>query len=536
MNSPRAGRTDESPAVAGDTEAPVLEVTALDVSYGARKVLTDVSLTLAPGEVLAVLGASGSGKSTLAQAVLGLLPAGGRVTGGSVVVAGTDLAAAPGGPSDEAARSLHGPVMALVPQDPTASFDPLMRVGDQVVESLRAHGLAGRRAARERAPALLAEAGVTDPARVARSHPHALSGGQRQRALIAAAFAAHPRLVVADEPTSALDATVRRRIMDRFAQVVRERGTSVLLVTHDFALARERADRVAVLDAGRIVEIGPPQQVLGAPAHPRTRLLVRADARPARRTPRTVGERPVVVRARDLVKEYRPRGRPVLRAVDGIGFTVHEGEFLALVGESGSGKSTTARLVTGVTRPSSGLLELAHSPVRPQLVPQSPYAAFDPRWTVRRLIEEPLRALGQGAARRSTRIGELLELTALDAGLLDRRPGELSGGQRQRVALARALAPGPRLLVCDEPVSALDPAARRLVVDLLAGLRATLGLTCLFISHELHVVRQLCDTVAVLKEGRMLESGPVDEVLTRPGHPYTRELLAAESGPATPSM
>ncbi|MFC8075112.1 ABC transporter ATP-binding protein [Streptomyces sp. NPDC057307] len=503
---------------------PALEVSGLRVSYGDRTVLEDVGLSVAPGEVLAVLGESGSGKSTLAQAVLGLLPVGGRVTDGRIAVAGTEVT----GRSPRALRALRGAVVALVPQDPTASFDPLVRVGDQVVESLRAHGLAGRRAARERAVDLLAEAGIDDPVRVARSYPHTLSGGQRQRALIAAAFAARPRLVVADEPTSALDATVRRRIMDRFAEVVAERGTALLLITHDFALARERADRVAVLSGGRVVETGPAARVLDAPVHHRTRGLVTA-ARPLRQAVQAPPGGAAVVHAEALVKEYRSgRGQP-LRAVDGVEFTVREGEFFGLVGESGSGKSTTARLVTGLTRPTSGRLEHAPSPVRPQLVQQSPYAAFDPRWSVRRLIEEPLRARGDSVARRRERVRDLLELMALDGDLLGRRPAELSGGQRQRVALARALAPGPRLLVCDEPVSALDPLAQRRIVELLTRLRAELGLTCLFISHELHVVRQLCDRVAVMRAGRLVESGPGDVVLRTPRHPYTRELLDAEA-------
>ncbi|NJA60251.1 ABC transporter ATP-binding protein [Streptomyces sp. NEAU-H3] len=510
-----------------DERSPVLDLSGVSVAYGTRTVLHGIDLRLAPGQVLAVLGASGSGKSTLAQAVLGLLPPGGRVTAGRVTVAGHDITAL----APHRLRALRGTVTGLVPQDQAVSLDPLVRVGAQVTETLRAHRLVDRREAARRAVPLLGEAGIEAPGPLARAYPHALSGGQRQRVLVAGAFAARPPLVVADEPTSALDATVRRRVMDRFAALVAAHGTAVLLVTHDFRLARERADQVAVLADGRLVESGPAARVLDRPAHPYTRRLMGAGRRVAARgtAPRASGT--PVVRARDLVKEYRRDGRRV-RAVDGVGFTVREGEFFALVGESGSGKSTTARLVTGLTAPTSGTVEHAPAPVRPQLVQQSPYAAFDPRWTVRRIVEEPLRARHVPGARRRARLRELLALVGLDEELLARRPRELSGGQRQRVALARALAPEPRLLVCDEPVSALDPVARERVVHLLERLRTELGLTCLFVSHELDVVRRLCDRVAVMRDGRLLESGPVGEVLSAPSHPYTRALLAAEAGPS----
>ncbi|MBO1332646.1 ABC transporter ATP-binding protein [Streptomyces sp. VRA16 Mangrove soil] len=505
------------------TGEPALDVQGLTVSYGPERALKDVDLTVGAGEVVAVVGESGSGKSTLAHAVIGLLPPGGRIDAGRALVAGQDTVALP----ERALRSLRGAAVGFVPQDPAASLDPVQRVGDQVAEALRVHGRAGRSAARRQAVDLLAEAGLGDPERCARAHPHELSGGQRQRALIAAALACRPRLLIADEPTSALDVTVQRRILDRLGALVAERGTAVLFITHDLAVAAGRADRIAVMSGGRVVECGPAADVLERPRHAYTQSLVAAARRASGPPHRPAARRttPLLV-VEALTKEYAGGHR----AVDGVSFVVGHGEVFGLVGESGSGKSTTARLVTGLDRPTSGSVHLAveRSGDRAQLVQQSPYAALDPRWSVRRSVEEPLRAQGIGDRRtRRLRVAELLDQVALSRTLLDRRPAELSGGQRQRVAIARALAPAPSLLVCDEPVSALDVSAQARILELLAALRADLGLAVLLISHDLGVVRELCDRVAVMRAGRLVEQGPARQVLVTPEHPYTRELVDA---------
>ncbi|WP_338693511.1 ABC transporter ATP-binding protein [Streptomyces sp. Q6] len=506
------------------TGEPVLDVRGLTVSYGAEPALRGVDLTVGAGEVVAVVGESGSGKSTLAHALIGLLPPGGRIGSGRALVAGRDTAAL----SERELRELRGAVVGFVPQDPTASLDPVQRVGAQVAEALRVHARAGRDLARRRAVELMAEAGLDDPERCARAYPHELSGGQRQRALVAAALACRPKLLIADEPTSALDVTVQRRILDRLGELVAERGIGVLFITHDLAVAAGRADRIAVMSGGRIVECGPAREVLERPRHAYTARLVAA----ARRAPGPAHHRPsgdpaaplLVVDA--VTKEYGRRHR----AVDGVSFTVGHGEVFGLVGESGSGKSTTARLVTGLDRPHSGSVRLSveRPGDRPQLVQQSPYAALDPRWSVRRSVEEPLRAQGIGDRRaRRIRVAELFDQVALSHTLLDRRPAELSGGQRQRVAIARALAPGPSLLVCDEPVSALDVSVQARILELLARLRTELGLAVLLISHDLGVVREWCDRVAVMRAGRLVEQGPARQVLVAPAHPYTRELVDA---------
>jgi peptide/nickel transport system ATP-binding protein len=508
----------------------VLDVRGLSVAYGRSVAVRGVDLVVGRGEVVAVVGESGSGKSTLAQALLGLLPPSGRITAGRVLLGGRDTV----GLSERELRRLRGPVAALVPQDPAASLDPVVRVGDQVAEALAVHGLAGRRQARRRAVRLLAEAGLSEAERLARAYPHELSGGQRQRVLIAAALACRPRLLIADEPTSALDTTVQRRVLDRLGRLVSEHRTAVLFITHDLAIAADRADRIAVMSAGRVVECGPVGQILGRPQHPRTQQLLDAARRAVTAPPPRPAKAGVLLAVDGLVREHRLRRTGPLRAVDKVSFTVERGGAFGLVGESGSGKSTTARLVTGLDRPTAGSVRFAGQEVggRPrrqvQLVQQSPYASLDPRWTVRRIVDEPLRAHGPAdRAARRTRVGELLDLVALDRGLLERRPGELSGGQRQRVAIARALAPDPELLVCDEPVSALDLSVQAQILDLLARLRAELGLALLLVSHDLGVVREMCEQVGVMRDGRLVEQGPADRVLTAPRHPYTRELLSA---------
>ncbi|MEE4545932.1 ABC transporter ATP-binding protein [Streptomyces sp. V4-01] len=534
---------------------PLLDVRKLAISYRTRAgrvpAVRGVDLTVRPGEVVALVGESGSGKSTSAHAVMGLLPRGGSIDGGEILFAGTDLARA----GESVLRALRGREIGLVPQDPSVSLNPVQRIGHQVAEVLLIHRLADRPAAARRALELLAEAGLPDPARVARRYPHELSGGMRQRVLIAVALAARPRLVIADEPTSALDVTVQRTILDHLAALTRERGIAVLLITHDLGIAADRADRVAVMSRGEAVETGPVRQVLRSPRHPYTRALLAAApslAEPPRPAPpeRTGGAPPAdLVVAADLVKEYparRGERTPAPRAVDGVSLRIGRGETLALVGESGSGKSTTARMLVRLTAPTSGQVlfdgrditrlgggELRRLRRRMQIVHQNPYASLSPRLSVAEIVSEPLRAFRVGSrADRARRAARLIDQVRLPAALLGRRAAELSGGQRQRVAIARALALGPDLVVCDEPVSALDVSSQAQILDLLADLQGELGLSYLFISHDLAVVRRIASRVGVMRQGRLVETGPVDRVFGAPAHPYTRELLAAVPGGA----
>jgi len=551
-------------------EAPVLEISGLEVVYrtadgGARPAVRGVDLRVGAGEVVALVGESGSGKSTTAHAALHLLPPGGEVTGGRLRLDGRDL-------SDLTAkewREVRGRHVGLVPQDPTVSLNPVVRVGDQVAEVLVIHGLARRADARVRAVELLRQAGVDDPAARARQYPHQLSGGLRQRVLIAIAIAAGPRLIVADEPTSALDVTVQRRILDHLDSLVRETGTAVLLITHDLGVAADRADRVVVLQDGVVVEEGPAARLLADPQHPYTReligaalslassrLVVGGEPRPGGDAGPVAGPVPAQSPAPDATpvlaldavrKEFAlPRGaeRRTLVAVDDVSLAVGRGRTYALVGESGSGKTTTARLALRLERPSAGRVVFRGQDVTDvrggalrslrrgfQVVYQSPYASLDPRFTVEQIVTEPLRAYGVGdRAERADRARALIDDVALPPDALRRGPRELSGGQRQRIAIARALALQPDLVVLDEPVSALDVSVQAQILELLVRLQHEHGLTYLFISHDLAVVRQVADQVGVMSRGRLVEQGAADQILLDPQEDYTRELVAAIPG------
>ncbi|WP_043625984.1 dipeptide ABC transporter ATP-binding protein [Nonomuraea candida] len=512
----------------------LLDLRDVAVSYDGRRAVHGVSLSVEPGEVVAVVGESGSGKTTTAHAIIGLLP------GNASVDAGTIHFGPPGrrldltGWSDRRLRSVRGARIGLVPQDPANSLDPVKTVGAQIGEVLRVHGQRDRRRIRGRVLDLLARVGLPDPETRARQYPHELSGGMRQRVLIAIAVALRPELVIADEPTSALDVTVQRRVLDLIDDLRAEYGTAMLLVTHDLGVAAGRSDRLVVMKDGRVVEQGPTAGVLAAPEAGYTRRLLgdapALSARPFRDPPPAA--RPAIT-VRDLVKEFRV-GRRAFRAVDGVSFEVARGTTHALVGESGSGKTTTARMIVRFARPTSGKVTIAGAPDgrdfrrHVQLVHQNPYGSLDPRQSIGEIVAEPLRNFGLGdrAARRA-RVAELLDRVALPRDVLTRRPRELSGGQRQRVAIARALAAGPEVLVLDEAVSALDVTVQARILDLLERLQHDLGLTYLFISHDLAVVRQISHTVSVMSEGRIVETGTTRQVFTEPRHDYTRELLAA---------
>ncbi|WP_028050272.1 ABC transporter ATP-binding protein [Cellulomonas sp. URHD0024] len=528
----------------------LLTVTDLEVAYRTRRgtvrAVRDVSLHVDAGETVAVVGESGSGKSTTAAAVVRLLAPAAVVDHGSIDLLGHDVVNA----SQRALRNVRGILVGLVPQDPTVSLNPVTRIGEQVAEVLRIHGLADRKNADLEAVEALRRAGLSDPEVRARQYPHELSGGMRQRVLIAIALAAKPRLLVADEPTSALDVTVQRQILDHLEQLTTGAGTGVLLITHDLGVAADRADRIVVMSQGRVVEQGTPDEVLGSPSDPYTRELLAAA--PSLRGARVIAA-PVppsavpVLEVRRLTKDFtlpRSAGGGTLRAVDDVSFVLPKGRTLALVGESGSGKSTTARLALRLAEPTSGSVlvdgvDVTHTHGaalrllrrRMQVVYQNPYASLDPRFSVQRIITEPLNAFGVGSrTERAARAAELLDVVALPRTVLLRRPAELSGGQRQRVAIARALALKPELVVLDEPVSALDVSVQAQILDLLAQLQAELGLSYLFISHDLAVVRQVAHEVAVLQRGRIVEQGPVEGVFARPADPYTAELLSAIPG------
>ncbi|MGX9883227.1 dipeptide ABC transporter ATP-binding protein [Streptomyces sp. NPDC002276] len=557
---PNTPGTDEdlstTPSTAPDSgEDFALEIRGLSVSYRTRggtvPAVRDVDLVVRPGEVTAVVGESGSGKSTTAHAITRLLAPNATIDAGTIRFGRRDLTTL----SEAELRTVRGAQIGLVPQDPSVSLNPVKRIGEQVAEVLRIHGLATRRSAPTEAIDILHRAGLPDAATRARQYPHELSGGMRQRALIAIAIAAQPRLIVADEPTSALDVTVQRVILDHLQGLTEELGTAILLVTHDLGVAADRAQRLVVMSQGRVVEAGATREVLDDPQHEYTRRLLASAPSLTTAVPRTEVTAPPapdtapLVELRNAVKEFRlPRANgespTTLRAVDDVSLTLHRGRTLALVGESGSGKSTTARLVLRLTDASAGHILFDGTDVttargtqarqlrsRAQLVYQNPYASLDPRFSIGEVITEPLRAFKVGdRTSRLDRARELLDRVALPATTLDRRPAELSGGQRQRVAIARALALSPDLVVCDEPVSALDVSVQAQVLDLLAELQADTGVAYLFISHDLAVVRQIAHEVAVMRAGRIVETGAPDDLFTHPRHEYTRELLAAIPG------
>ncbi|WP_067499648.1 ABC transporter ATP-binding protein [Actinoplanes sp. TFC3] len=526
----------------------LVDIRGLDVGYVRHRTIqpavSGLDLTVAQGEVVAIVGESGSGKTTTASALIGLLPANGRITAGSAKVDGVETA----GARERTLRGLRGSVVGLIPQDPMVGLNPTQRVGAQIAEAVRLRGIAGPAAAAE-ALSFLEQAGVSEPDLRAQQYPHELSGGLRQRVLIAIALAGRPKLIIADEPTSALDVTVQKRILDHLGGLVRDQGISLLIITHDLAVAAERADRVVVMRHGRKVEEGDPQALLNTPRQPYTRQLVAASPRlePRFRTATPQTPAPILTLtevSKTFAVNDRRRGRRGFNALDKVSVEVPRGQTHALVGESGCGKTTTLRIALGLETATSGsvvldgtgISGLSWNRLRPlrrkaQLVHQDPFATLDPKFTVRQSVTEPLVSFRVGDRRtREARARELLDQVALPASYLDRLPRELSGGQRQRVAIARALALEPELIMLDEPVSALDVLVQEQILTLLAELQQALGLSYLFVSHDLSVVARISHTVSVLSEGRVVEQGPVAEVFTQPQSPYTKELINAIPG------
>src|SRR5699024_4219856 len=525
------------------------------VAFDGHEVVHDVSFSLRPGTCLGIVGESGSGKSVTARALLGLNGPSAQVTATALDV-GTDVLSA----SEEQLRTLRGRRIGYVLQDALVSLDPLRKVGTEIAEPLRVHGVP-RTERPQRVQALLTSVSVPEPALRARQLPSELSGGLRQRALIAAALALDPEVLIADEPTTALDVTVQAQILELLEQNLAT-GRSLILISHDLSVVERLADHVLVMHHGRVVEEGPTSQVLTAPQDPYTRRLLAAipsaDSRGRRLSdlppaPVTLGtradasaERPAalgpLLAAEDLGKSYRgPDGRP-RAVVDGVSFELRAGETLGIVGESGSGKSTTAWMALALTEPTTGAVTLDGEPWtgiperrrrarrrRIAVVQQDPLSSFDPRWTVGRTIADALPTARRRATgtERSERVAELLRAVGLDPSFAGRHPLTLSGGQRQRAAIARALATDPEVLVLDEPVSALDVSVQAQVLDLLDDLQQALGTAYLFISHDLGVIHHVSDRVLVMQHGRIVESGTADEVLRTPRHPYTRQLVAA---------
>ncbi|PBI92623.1 Glutathione import ATP-binding protein GsiA [Rhodococcus erythropolis] len=524
------------------TEDQLLSVTDLQISYGNEPAVSGVSFTVGRGEVVAVVGESGSGKSTTAHAILGLLAGSGHVTGGTVEFEGERIDSY----SDRAWQRIRGARVGLVPQDPTTSLNPVTRIGDQVAEVLRIHGLADRRKARLDAVEVLERAGIDRPEIRARQYPHELSGGMRQRVLIGIALVANPALIIADEPTSALDVTVQRRILDHLDERIAESGAAVLLITHDLGVAADRADRILVMQGGRIVESGRTADILDNPRHEYTKKLLNSapslSSGPVDRPVRQ--DTSPLLTLTGITKRFNVGRGSSITAVNEVSLTVPRGQTVSLVGESGSGKSTTARIAVRLEQPDAGTIsfdghditkvkgsDLRELRRKIQLVYQNPYASLDPKLSVQDIVAEPLRAFKVGGgSQQQTRAAELLDQVALPEQFLSREPAELSGGQRQRVAIARALALKPDLLVLDEPVSALDVSVQAQILALLDELQRELGLTYLFISHDLAVVRQISDVVGVMQAGRLLEIGTTTEIFDNPRNEYTRTLLDAIPG------
>lgn len=552
---------------------PILSVRDLKVAFGTKKapneVLHGVSFDVYPGETVAIVGESGSGKSTTMHAVINLLPGTGEITGGSVKWNGRELV----GIGRDDMETIRGREIGLVPQDPMSNLNPVWSIGFQVEEAIRANGLAKtKKEAKARAIEVLEQAGLQDAERRMRQYPHQFSGGMKQRALIGIGLSAKPQLLIADEPTSALDVTVQRVVLDHLETLTSELGTAVVFITHDLGLAAERAEKLIVMYQGNIVESGPSREILQRPQHPYTKRLVSAAPSLASRRIGANAELPAaptdtfdvaaladtaeretrigepLIEVEGLRKVYKLRkgnfGSEDFVAVEGANFTINRGETLALVGESGSGKSTIAKMVLQLEKPTAGTVKIEGKDtsklsarqlfdLRRTLQPvfQDPYGSLDPLHNIGNTIMEPLNIHKVGTKEsRKQRVYELLDQVALPRELATRYPNELSGGQRQRVAVARGLALKPDILVLDEAVSALDVLVQAQILDLLAELQRDLGLTYLFITHDLAVVRLIADRVCVMQQGRIVEQATTEEVFENPREQYTQNLLDAIPG------
>ncbi|MBY6046318.1 dipeptide ABC transporter ATP-binding protein [Vannielia litorea] len=543
---------------------PLLKVENLSIAFRTRNgevtALHDVSFEVGAGEVVGVVGESGSGKSVSAYTTIGLLDQAGRVAGGSVSYDGKPLLGQQ--------RPLRGREISMIFQNPRAALNPIMTVGQQLSDVLKRHALAGRTDAKAKAIDLLRQVQINDPEERYNAYPFELSGGMCQRVMIALALACSPRLLIADEPTTGLDVTTQKTTMDLMRELTRARGMSVVLITHDLGMAAEYCDRIVVMEKGRVVESAPVRQLFTAPRHPYTQKLIAAspgpDSRledltrgqleaPAKITP-TPQNRPGpdrLLEVVNLVKEFPRRGtgffgrKPApFRAVDGISFELRRGESLGLVGESGCGKSTTSSIIARLQDATSGSVifdghDILHHPAQRfarmpqrgqvQMVFQDSHDSLDPRWSASDVIAQPLRRIMgmKDAGELSRRTAMLAEMVGLPGELLSRYPHQLSGGQKARVNIARAIATDPLLLILDEPTSALDVSVQAVVLQLLDRLRRELGMSYIFVSHDLNVVRLLCERTIVMNRGKIVEEGSAEQVLHAPRAPYTQKLVAA---------
>ncbi|MCW2931759.1 MAG: transporter ATP-binding protein [Actinomycetia bacterium] len=553
----------EQVAVAAAASAPLLTVENLRVSFGDAEVVKGISFATHPGRCLAIVGESGSGKSVTARTLVGLTGPNSQVQSDRIDLAGVDLTRQ----SERSWRAIRGREIGFILQDALVSLDQLRLVGDEIIEPLKLHGWGTRASRRERAIELLGSVGVPEPEVKVRQRPYELSGGLRQRALIASAIALDPRLLIADEPTTALDVTIQAQVLDLLAES-KARGRSIILISHDLSVVARLADEVIVMRGGEVLEQGPADQVLHQPRHEYTQALL--DAIPSEHTRgirlvRTGGgstaaespdgksvvqrkrqpvdrDRPVL-EARHLTKVFRGPDKVDRTVVDDVSFELLAGETLGIVGESGSGKTTSARIALALLQPTAGEVLLhgqpwsalppsRRRPLRKRIgvVYQDPLSSFDPRWPAGRIITDALRTGSRPPSSRAearARAIRLLEQVGLGEQHLDAAPLRMSGGQRQRVAIARALAPEPEVLVCDEPVSALDVSIQAQVLDLLTDLQDELAVSYLFISHDLGVIHHMSDRILVMKDGRVVESGAADDVFERPQDPYTQRLLTA---------
>ncbi|WP_411722198.1 dipeptide ABC transporter ATP-binding protein [Mycetocola sp.] len=565
------------------SHAPLIEIKDLHVGFvtqnGVVPAVNGIDLTIMPGETVAIVGESGSGKSTTAHAIIDLLPGTGKITGGQILFDGMDLASAK--PKDF--EEIRGNLIGFVPQDPMSNLNPVWNIGFQVEETLVANGKATRgKDAKIKAIEVLQQAGLDDAEHRLKQFPHQFSGGMKQRVLIGIGLSSRPSLLIADEPTSALDVTVQRVILDHLATLTRDSGTAVLFITHDLGLAAERAEKLVVMYKGKIVESGPSVELLQNPQHPYTKRLVAsapslasrriqsseqsligldyvapketqdvdliatAEARVEHAAAPSSAPHPIIVE--DLTKVFQINTGKLKRqpftAVDSVSFSIPKGTTMALVGESGSGKSTVAKLILKLEEATSGSIQVGGEELssisgrsllalRRQMQPvfQDPFGSLDPLYNIGATIAEPLVAHGVGSKREQrARVLELLDQVSLPSSLVDRYPNELSGGQRQRIAIARALALKPEIVVLDEAVSALDVLVQAQILALLSDLQSELGLTYLFITHDLAVVRLVADNVCVMRRGKIVEAASTDEVFENPREEYTKELLAAIPG------
>ncbi|WP_336799194.1 ABC transporter ATP-binding protein [Kaistia sp. MMO-174] len=523
----------------------IVDGLSVELGHGAsrRRVVHDISFTVEPGKAVALVGESGSGKSVTARTLVGLAGSGAGISAKRLQFGNRDLRRL----GDRQWRGLRGKDIGFVLQDALVSLDPLRPVGDELIEALAAHGWGNRETRRQRMLELLDLVGIPEPQLRARQRPDQLSGGLRQRALIATALALDPAIVIADEPTTALDTTVQAQIL-RVLEAVKQRGSGLLIISHDLAVVSQIADEVVVMHQGDVVEQGPTDIVLGQPSHAYTRLLlgsVPGARRHKARAAASAANAHIVLEASGLSKTYVGPDRQDRRVVDDVSFTLRSGQTLGIVGESGSGKTTAARIALGLVGPDQGEVtfdgsrwnaagkdavpERERRPQRPHfgVIYQDPLSSFDPRWNVGRILADALEAGGLPRRQHTERIASLLEKVRLPADYASRWPLQLSGGQRQRIAIARAIASNPKVIVCDEPVSALDVSVQAQVLDLLRELQDELGVSYLFISHDLGVIREVSDEVVVMLDGKVIERGATEDLFANPQHEFTRRLLAS---------